>query len=175
MNKRDLSISMREATFKSLVIAGPIAIFQAFVFFAWHDLPNLSEAPNLPLFAFLLVIGIFLHELIHLFAWAAFARKPLYAFKLGFQWAALTPYAHSKEPMDIFPYRIGAAAPGLLLGIIPWLISLFIGNLLLFFFGLAYTSAAGGDFLILWLLRHVKPNTLVEDHPSNAGCFVYEQ
>jgi hypothetical protein len=77
--------------------------------------------------------------------------------------------------MDIFPYRIGAAAPGFLLGIIPWLISLFNGSLLLFFFGLAYTSAAGGDFLVLWLLRPVKPNTLVEDHPSNAGCYVYEQ
>jgi len=175
MNKRDLSISMKEATVKSLVIAGPTALFQAFVFFSLHSLPGLSAETNLSLFAFLLIFGILLHELIHMFAWAAFARKPLRAFKLGFQWAALTPYAHCKEPMDILPYRLGAVMPGLLLGIIPWLISLFNGNLLLFFFGLAYSSAAGGDFLVLWLLRHVKPNTLVEDHPSNAGCYVYEQ
>ena len=77
--------------------------------------------------------------------------------------------------MDIFPYRIGSLAPGLILGVIPWLISLFNGDVLLFFFGLAYTSAAGGDFLILWLLRKVKRNSLVEDHPTNAGCYIFEE
>jgi hypothetical protein len=110
-----------------------------------------------------------------MFTWALFARKPLSTFKLGFQWASLTPYAHSREPMDILPYRIGSFAPGLVLGIIPWLISLFNGDVLLFLFGFLYTSAAGGDFLILWLLRRVKPNTLVEDHPTNAGCYVFEE
>jgi hypothetical protein len=54
-------------------------------------------------------------------------------------------------------------------------ISLFTGDILLFFFGFLYTTAAGGDFLILWIIRNVKPNTLVEDHPSNAGCYIFEQ
>jgi hypothetical protein len=42
-------------------------------------------------------------------------------------------------------------------------------------FGLLYTTAAGGDFLVLWILRNIKPNTLVEDHPTNAGCYIIEQ
>jgi uncharacterized protein (TIGR04206 family) len=76
--------------------------------------------------------------------------------------------------MDIRPYRIGSYMPGLLLGILPWLVSLFTGDVLLFLFGFLYTSAAGGDLLILWIIRNVKPNTLVEDHPTNAGCYIYE-
>jgi hypothetical protein len=173
--KRDVSIPMSEATGKSLLIAIPIAILQVVLFFLIHMFPGISPNANMTVYGFLLLFGIFVHELIHMLAWAFFAKKPLSVFKLGFQWKSLTPYAHCKEPMDIQPYRIGSFAPGLLLGILPWFISLFTGDILLFFFGFLYTTAAGGDFLILWIIRNVKPNTLVEDHPTNAGCYVFEQ
>ena len=165
---------MGEAASKSLKIAIPIAAFQTILFFLIHGLPAMPANANIALYGFLLLFGIFVHELIHMFTWALFAKKSLSAFTLGFQWKSLTPYAHCKEPMDIQPYRIGSFAPGLLLGILPWLISLFTGDFLLFFFGLLYTTAAGGDFLILWIIRNVKPNTLVEDHPTNAGCYIFE-
>ena len=174
MNKRDVSISMSEAMAKSLVIAIPIAILQVVPFFLLHGFPSLSNNANMAAYGFVLLFGILVHELIRMVAWALFAKKPLSAFKLGFQWKSLTPYAHCKEPMDIRPYRIGSFAPGLLLGILPWLISLFTGDVLFFLFGLLYTTAAGGDLLILWIIRNVKPNTLVEDHHTNAGCYIYE-
>jgi hypothetical protein len=174
-NKKDSSISMSEAAGKSLLIAIPIAIIQIVSFFLIHGYPIIPANSTTAVYGFLLLFGIFAHELIHMFTWAFFAKKPLTAFKLGFQWKSLTPYAHCKEPMDIQPYRIGSFAPGLLLGILPWIISLFTGDILLFLFGILYTTAAGGDFLILWLIRNVKPNTLVEDHPSNAGCYIIEQ
>ena len=166
---------MSEAAGKSLLIAIPIAIIQVVPFFLIHGLPTVSVNANMAAYGFLLLFGILLHELIHMLAWALFAKKSIKAFKLGFQWKSLTPYAHCKEPMDIQPYRTGSFAPGLLLGLLPWFISLFTGDILLFFFGLLYTTAAGGDFLILWIIRNVKPNTLVEDHPTNAGCYVIEQ
>ena len=175
MNKKDVSISMSEATSKSLLIAIPIAILQAASFFLLYEFPATPANANMTLYGFALLFGILVHELIHMLAWAIFARKPLSVFKLGFQWKTLTPYAHCKEPMDIHPYRIGSLAPGLLLDILPWIISLFTGDLLLFIFGLLYTTAAGGDFLILWIIRNVNINTLVEDHPTNAGCYVIEQ
>jgi hypothetical protein len=174
MNKLDLSISMEAATRKSLTIAVPIAVSQIIIFIVIQKFPKLPADANLVWFALALLAGIFAHELIHVLTWMLFAHKPLRAFKLGFQWKALTPYAHCNEPMDIFPYRVGSFTPGLLLGLVPWFGSLFTGDVLLLFFGLAYTSAAGGDFLILWLLRKINPNTLVEDHPSNAGCYIYE-
>ena len=174
MNKKDISISMSEATAKSLVIAIPTGIIQVIPFFLIHGFPSLPNNTSMAVYGSALLFGILVHELIHMAAWAFFARKPLSAFKLGFQWKSLTPYAHCKEPMDIRPYRIGSYAPGLLLGVLPWLVSLFTGDVLLFLFGFLYTSAAGGDLLILWIIRNVKPNTLVEDHLTNAGCYVYE-
>jgi ABC-type uncharacterized transport system permease subunit len=173
--KKDISIPMSEAATKSLLIAIPVAILQTIAFLLIHGLPAITANANMMVYGFLLLFGILVHELIHMFAWALLAKKSLRTFKLGFQWISLTPYAHCKETMDILPYRIGAFAPGLLLGILPWFISLFTGDILLFFFGLLYTTAAGGDFLILWIIRNVKPNALVEDHPSNAGCYIIEQ
>ena len=35
-------------------------------------------------------------------------------------------------------------------------------------------EAAGGDWLVLWLLRGVSPGAFVEDHPTRAGCYVLE-
>jgi len=172
--KRDISIPMGQAASTSLLIAIPIAIIQVVPFFLIHGFSVISTYANMTIYGFLLLFGILIHELLHMFVWALFAKKSLRAFKLGFQWKYLTPYAHCKEPMDIRPYRIGSFAPGLLLGLLPWSISLFTGDILLFFFGFLYTIAASGDFFILWLLRKLKPGTLIEDHPTNAGCYVIE-
>jgi len=172
--KRDMSIPMGEAANKSLLIAIFAAIIQIVSLFLAHGYPVVTITANIVLYEFLLLLGIFIHELIHMAAWALSAKKSLKAFKLGFQWKSFTPYAHCKEPMDIRSYRIGSFAPGFLLGILPWLISLVTGNLLFFFYGFLYTAAASGDFFVLWMLRDVKPNTLVEDHPTNAGCYVIE-
>lgn len=172
MNKIDLSIAMREAAVRSLVLIVPISVIQFVIYISLHRYPVLPGNSNMFLFGCMLLFGLFIHELIHMLVWAWRANKPLRVFKIGFQWKTLTPYAHCREPMEIHPYRVGTFAPGLVLGFLPWFISLFTGNVLLFLFGLLYTTAAGGDLLILWLLRNVKPGTLVEDHPTNAGCYV---
>ena len=52
---------------------------------------------------------------------------------------------------------------------------IFTGNPFIFIFGLAFILAAGGDILILWLLRKVKAGSLVEDHPKRAGCYVIDK
>jgi hypothetical protein len=173
MNKRDLSISMQEAATQSLRLMLPLMLIQAAAFFLLRGI-SFPQSANLPAYGFLLLLGIFIHEALHVLAWMFFGRKNLKAFHIGFQWKSLTPYAHCKEAMDILPYRIGSLVPGILLGVLPWLVSLFTGDVLLFLYGWLYTAAAGGDFLILWILRDVKANTQVEDHPSRAGCYVIE-
>lgn len=171
---RDISIPMKEAAGKSLIIAIPVAMLQTGLFYWANGFSELPGQTETALYAFLLLFGILMHELVHMFAWAILAKKPLRAFKLGFQWSSFTPYAHCREPMDILPYRIGSFAPGLLLGILPWLISLFTADGMLFLFGLLYTTAASGDFLILWVIRAIRPGTAVQDHPTNAGCLIIE-
>lgn len=119
-----------------------------------------------------LLVGIVVHEAIHGLTWKVAARKPASAIRFGFHWKTLTPYAHCSESMPARAYRIGAAMPLLLLGVLPALVAIAWGSGGLMAFGLFFTFAAGGDMLILWLLRDVPCDALVEDHPVQAGCSV---
>jgi hypothetical protein len=118
--------------------------------------------------------GVLLHELMHGLAWAYFGHKPLTAIRFGFKLSALTPYAHCREPLAASVYRIGAAAPAVLLGLVPVLVATVTGTGWLLFPGLLFLAASAGDLLILWVLRGVKSQQRVQDHPDRAGCLVFD-
>jgi len=56
---------------------------------------------------------------------------------------------------------------------VPLIISLITGNILVFLFGIFFMLAAGGDFLIVSMLRKVDAGLLVQDHPSKIGCLLH--
>ncbi len=122
-----------------------------------------------------LIAGIALHELIHGFTWAIFAKRGFKSIKFGVLWKMLTPYCHCKEPLKVKEYIIGAIAPAILLGIFPAVFAIFNGNVGMLVFGMFFTMAACGDFLIIDLIRKEDPNDLVEDHPTEAGCYIYRK
>ena len=64
--------------------------------------------------------------------------------------------------------------PGIILGFLPAFIGIITGNAAIFVFGLSSVFFTGGDILILWLIRNVKTGSLVEDHPTRAGCYVID-
>lgn len=64
--------------------------------------------------------------------------------------------------------------PGLVLGIFPSLIGIITGYGWIMLFGLLFLLAAGGDILIIWLIRNVEAGKLVKDHPTRAGCCIIE-
>lgn len=128
---------------------------------------------NVGFFWLAMVGGIVVHEFLHGFTWAIAGPKSWQTVEFGIQWKTLTPYAHSTQPMPAWAYRLGVAMPALLLGFAPMLAGLAIANGWLFLFGIIFTIAAGGDFLVLWLLRQVDGRQLVADHPKNVGCLVY--
>lgn len=174
--KTDLSISMGQANIYSLLFAVPIAITLAWIYIYRWGLGQFAAGFN-DLFADILVVlilGTVTHELIHGLTWMLFGRLPLNSIKFGFQLKSFTPYAHCKVPLKVNPYRIGTAMPGIVLGVIPAIIGIVNGSGWLLTFGLFFTVAAGGDMLILWLLRNVSSDKLVEDHPTNAGCYIIE-
>lgn len=65
--------------------------------------------------------------------------------------------------------------PGLVMGVLPTIAGLLIGNIYLFASGLLFTFAAGGYALILWMLRKARKEDLVQDHPGLIGCIVYRK
>ena len=139
----------------------------------WGALGDGFDALVEPFWRFLLLFagGVVVHEALHGIAWRL-AGAASGSVRFGFQWKTLTPYAHSTEPMSARAYRIGAVTPGLVLGLGPALVGLAVGAGAMFWFGLLFTLAAGGDALILWLLRGVPGYRLVKDHPSKPGCLV---
>jgi hypothetical protein len=175
MNKRDLSISMERANLGTLFISLPVVILQFFLFAYFHPNADQSITWNYFLFFMVVIAGIVVHELIHGVTWALAAGKPWSSISFGFQTRTLTPYCHVKEPIKINPYRIGAIMPGIIVGILPFAYSLSTGDPNWFWFSLIHTSGAGGDWLVLWLIRTVQANALVEDHPTQAGCYVIEE
>ncbi len=173
-NKRDLSISMARANIVVMFISIPVAILQFAIFSTMHGVEKMETTWSFMLLLAVVLLGVVVHELIHGIAWVLFGRKPFSAIKFGIQWKTLTPYAHLKEPVEVNAYRMGAFMPGFILGIFMYILSIALGDGNLFWFSLIHTSAAGGDWLILWLIRNVKAGMQVEDHPINAGCYVIE-
>ena len=173
-NKRDLSISMARANVVVMFISIPVAISQFAIFSLVHGAEKLQTTWNFMLLIAIVLLGVVVHELIHGITWVIFGHKRFSAIKFGFQWKTLTPYAHLKVPVEVNAYRIGAFMPGFILGILIYILSIVLGNGNLFWFSMVHTAASGGDWLILWLIRNVKAGMQVEDHPTNAGCYVIE-
>lgn len=157
---------------------GIFAIMEFFAFVSLWGLEPVKEASAILLPWYFLPIfftGIVVHEAIHAASWMLAAGLPFKKMKFGFQIKALTPYAHCTVPIKKSAYVVGTLMPAILLGVVPFAVSLVNTNGWLLMFGMLFTFAGIGDFLIVWLIRRVPWNALVEDHPENAGCFAYRE
>ncbi len=121
-----------------------------------------------------LLVGTYVHELIHATSFRRIGGASKAAVGIGVHWKVLTPYAWCKEPIPASAYRWTAVLPGILLGIIPFVVSLIVTEAWLGIWGVFFTLAASGDFLVLWLIRDLAPATWIIDHPSRCGCAIVE-
>ncbi|MEJ2880979.1 DUF3267 domain-containing protein [Pedobacter sp. GR22-6] len=181
-NAQELTISAGEAQLRSIAYFLPFALIFGLAFYAlWPDRLSSanykaafpSGAAGIALLVGVMIGGVIVHELIHGITWSRFAASGFRSIRFGILWKSMTPYCHCKEPLKVSHYQIGAAAPGLILGIIPAAIALFTGSILLLAFGLFFTMAAGGDLMIILMLRKQDQDSLVQDHPSKIGCLIY--
>jgi hypothetical protein len=122
-----------------------------------------------------IIIGLLLHELIHGITWAIFIKNGFKSIKFGILWKMLTPYCHCKEPLIIKHYILGAITPAIILGFIPSILALILGDFELLLFGILFIMSAGGDFLVINLLWKENSDDVVQDHPSEAGCMIYRK
>ena len=169
--KEKLTIDLVWANVFALLILIPIVlVFGIPYYLIWKptfDIKNLLDAIGPQ--------GIVVHELIHGITWAMFAKDGFKSIKFGVLWKMLTPYCHCKEPLTVRQYIIGAITPAIFLGFIPSTLAIVVGNLGMLIFGMFFTMAAAGDFLIINLIRKEKKDDLVQDHPSEAGCYIYRK
>jgi hypothetical protein len=169
---------MGKANVLAIALMAPFAAALAALFIARWGWPLLDRGISdffvLRVVLPVLIIGVFVHEAIHAIGWSLASGRPLRAIAMGFQLRSLSPYAHPRDPMQARAYRIGAAMPGLVLGILPAVVAIGFGWPVLLVFGLLFTIAAGGDALVLWLIRGVPGEKSVADHPTRAGCVVID-
>jgi hypothetical protein len=123
----------------------------------------------------IMTIGVIVHELIHGITWANYTKEGFKSIKFGVQWKTMTPYCHCEEPLKVKHYIFGGIMPAIILGFLPFIYSLFTGNILWLLFGIFFTMAAVGDFLIINLVRKENMDSYVLDHPSEVGCYVYRK
>lgn len=125
------------------------------------------------LFVAILLGSIIVHEGLHALGWVLFGGLPLKEIKFGILKG--NPYTHAKLPMPARGYQIGGGLPGFVLGVVPGLVSWFNGSGKLMIFASIMLATAAGDAIMLWLLRDVPPDRLVQDHPSAIGCLVMKE
>lgn len=177
-SSEDYTLGFVEANLYALTLFLPITAIYVLPYgwmYGWATLGTdiVLFFSNLPVFLISLIVGTIAHECIHAICWAWLDDIPWGKIHFGFKWSSLTPYVHCPEPVKIGNYRWGVAMPGILLGIFPYLLALLLQNGWLLGFGFFFSLAAGGDILILWLLRNVEAGSQVQDHPEMVGCNVY--
>lgn len=176
MEKQDVTISALAANvYGTLFGLAPAGMLLLIFYYVWQGRPVLAPPDGFGLLHTLLLggVGIVAHELLHGLGWRYLAGVPWDQIHFGVQWKVLTPYAHSSARMPLNPYRWAIFLPGLVLGLIPAILGIITGSVLLLGFGAFFTATAGGDFLILWMLREVPAGAQVEDHPTLVGATVY--
>lgn len=120
-----------------------------------------------------ILVLIVAHEGVHAIGWKFASGLPWSNFTFGIAWKALAPYCHATARMSATAYRIGAILPLMVTGILPWALALLAGDAGWTFMSAIMISAAVGDIYVLWTLRDIPADALVQDHDAHAGCMVY--
>ncbi len=181
--REELTVALGEAQFGALIYFIPfIIIFGIPYYLLWGSMIlnqiNTNLIANFGMWSLLIgfsvfAAGIVAHELIHGLTWATYANKGIKSMKYGVIWKFMTPYCHCKEPLLMKHYITGTLMPGIILGFIPSILAIVTGSFVLFLFGLFFTLAAGGDFMMINILRKESMNIFIQDHPSKIGCYIY--
>ena len=176
-SRRKVAIDIVKANWFAIgLFLAAAVVFLIPYFLIWHDAPLnrlLGYRVNNLVFFIAILVGIVVHELIHGITWACHTGWRSISF--GVMWKLLTPYCHCDEPMRIRPYQLACLMPCFVLGVIPSVFALFIGSLPLLLWGIFFIAAAAGDIWMAWLLTKENSNSLVLDHPSEAGFYIYDE
>jgi hypothetical protein len=167
-----LTISALKANIMVFITSLPIAAIGWLLFFRIY---RFDYIPDIPLWIFIIVlIGIVIHELIHGFVWGYFSKEKWKSIGFGVEWKYLTPYCTCSECLSYKAYVLGAIMPTIILGLIPYIISLVTGSYFCLFFSLLLILGGGGDIYIIYSIRNHKKAILV-DHPYLVGCVAFRK
>ena len=174
--KEDFELNGNKARLLSLfILLICIIIFGIPFYFLWRENIQLFQGNiewykrliNIGIFVLSAIAGVIVHELIHGFFAAIFNKNGFKSIKFGVLPLRGMAYCANTEILQRDKYIIGLIMPGIILGIIPSLISILLGNLYVFIFGILFTLAACGDLLLLIEINKFNKDCWIEDKISN--------
>jgi hypothetical protein len=123
----------------------------------------------------IIIIGLIVHELIHGFFFALFCKNKFKSIKFGIALKKGYAYCKCKEILRANQYVVSLLMPTIILGIIPSIGSLFIGNSDLLLFGVIFVGAGGSDILIFKkIAKEIKGSWLEEDLLNDEVLYIYK-
>jgi Putative zincin peptidase len=125
--------------------------------------------------ALTLVVGAFVHELLHALAFSFASKKGWGSIHFGFSFKDFAPYTFCDDVISYLGFATATLLPGVLLGILPLITSLIIGNGWILSFGIFFTAGASGDFLCFSHLLKYQTHFRVMDHPDSIGFILKKQ
>jgi hypothetical protein len=178
MPEIEISYDSKKAGRLILVWAFPFSSILIFLFyFLWNHKISFAEElnilqANLFISISIFIISVVLHEALHALAYLIFDKWQFQYLSFGFSKESYSPYCHYSKKVLLWKYKLALLLPGLLLGLIPIILSFIFGNFYLLIYGIVFSLGAFGDFLVLWKLKKIDSGKYVKDHPSMMGCIV---
>ena len=175
----DLTISILKAN----LLAVGLLLISVFAGVILLILVNAGRIPSIsrldfPVLLILFVVLIVVHELIHGVTWSFFAQNGMKDIEFGFMLTSFTPYCTCKVPLPKNGYILGGLMPLIVLGIIPFVISVFAGSFAFTVLSAVMISSAAGDIMIVSAINKYRSDAkekLIYDHPTEAGCVIFEK
>ena len=176
-NRRNLTIDMGKANVFAIILM--ILLF-AIGFGLFYLVRRDFEFPrnNLVVIVVALLALTVIHELIHGACWSLFTPHHFKDIEFGIMKRTMTPYCACLVPLKKEQHLFGTAMPLIVLGILPMIAGIALGNLSVLFIGTFMAVGAAGDIMIIQTVLNYKSsaNEIVYlDHPTEAGGVVFER
>lgn len=175
--RRDLTVGMGKANrFAIILTIALLAIGVGLYFLVNHKLELSGMNPLI--FVVIVVVLIVLHELIHGVCWSVFTPHHFRGIEFGIMRPSMTPYCVCLVPLKREHHIFGTVMPLVVLGIIPMIVGIAVGNPDVLLIGVIMSVSAAGDILIIKNLLAYKSSArevVYMDHPTEAGGVVFER
>ena len=175
-SRNELTINIVKANLFAVMLLIPLIIAGYGLYFCVNH--EIGFPDNFVKILIEIIILIIAHELIHGFCWSLFTPGRFRDIEFGIMKPSMSPYCTCLVPLSKGQHIFGTVMPLILLGIIPMIAGILLGNPDLLFIGIIMADSAAGDILIVFRVLGHKSSAediVYMDHPTEAGGVIFEK
>ncbi|MDO4866771.1 MAG: DUF3267 domain-containing protein [Clostridia bacterium] len=175
--RHDLTVGMGKANMFAILLLIPLVVVGFGLYYLVNRGLEFSDFNPLIFIAAIVALTV-VHELIHGACWSLFTPHRFKDIEFGIMKPSMTPYCACLVPLKKQQHVFGTVMPLILLGILPMIVAIAIGNLDLLLIGIIMADGAAGDIMIISMIlgyRSAAKEIVYMDHPTEAGGVVFER